>query len=188
MPNEASSNATFNILPEQIHRLNCEQYFHDVVTAHPFRYIPLFQFIWTMHAIFSKFDTVSWIKDSPAYPPFVFDSKIIPMQPNRYKIEVYRIMINHLMRGKALLRPTGVIPDIYTSALVTIWAPCSLAALPIAKDTEPIPPSTYLQETMVFKYTCSLRGTWSNKSYLYKSKCMMANSITTKLNKKRRKH
>lgn len=37
---------------------------------------------------------------------------------------------------------------ISTSALVTIWAPASLAALPIAKDTDPIPPSTYLQRNI----------------------------------------
>lgn len=38
-----------------------------------------------------------------------------------------------------------------TSALVTIWAPDSLAEFAIAEDTEPIPPSTYLQ---IYGFSC----------------------------------
>lgn len=55
-------------------------------------------------------------------------------------------MILHLdfLHKKTYKMKRRVIPETYTSALVIIQAPASLAALPIAKDTAPIPPSTYL--------------------------------------------
>lgn len=44
------------------------------------------------------------------------------------------------------MKAKEIIPDKQTSAPVKIQAPASLAALPMAMDTEPIPPSTYLQK------------------------------------------
>ena len=42
-----------------------------------------------------------------------------------------------------------ILKDKRTSAFVTIWAPASLAALLMASDTDPMPPSTCLEEMYV---------------------------------------
>lgn len=54
----------------------------------------------------------------------------------------------HVKKAKVM------IPGKQTSAVVKIQTPASLAALPMAMDTAPIPPSTYLQKCLLSGTSC----------------------------------